>query len=182
MKSRPQALDAGDALLRRDQLLRLGQLVRLVAALGAEDGGIALECGVGEQALGDVVLELAPFEVEEEHLGLDLRVPLAHLLHERAARLVGAVGRLPQTGIRLDSRRVRLDPLELGDGVVQLGCRQLAELAAETLAERARGGACLVELGLDPRVVRPLIEVREVPFDLLCAGKGGRHVLEPTVR
>ena len=75
-----------------------------------------------------------------------------------------------------------LDPLELGDRVVQLGGRELAKLAAEALAERARGGARFVELGVDPRVVRPLIEVRQVPLDLLCAGEGGRHVLEPIVR
>ena len=63
------------------------------------------ERGIGEQPLGDVVVERAPLEVEEEELGLDLRVPLAHLLDERAAGLVGAVGGLPEACVRLDARR-----------------------------------------------------------------------------
>ncbi len=94
--------------------------MRLVAALRAEDLRVVLDRRVGEQPLGDVVVEGAPFEIEEEELGLDLRVPLAHPLHERAARLVGAVGRLAQPCVRLDARRRRLDPLQLDDGVVQL--------------------------------------------------------------
>ena len=107
MKKRLQALDAGDALLGRDPLLGLRELVRLVAALRAEDGGVLLERGIGEQPLGDVVVEPAPLEVEEEELGLDLRVPLAHLLDEGAAGLIGAVGGLPEARVRLDARRGR---------------------------------------------------------------------------
>ena len=76
-------------------------------------------------------------------------LPLAHLLHERAAGLVGAVGRLAEARVRLDAGRDRLDPLELGDCVVQLGGGELAELAAVALAERLRRGERLVELRLD---------------------------------
>ena len=105
LKKRSQALDAGDALLGRDPLLRLGELVGPVAALRAQHGRVVLERRVGEQPLGDVVVERAPLEVEEEELGLDLRVPLAHLLDERAARLVGVVGREAQPREGLDARR-----------------------------------------------------------------------------
>ena len=63
-----------------------------------------LERGIGEQPVGGVVVELAPLEVEEEKLGLDLCVPLAHLLDERAAGLIGAVGGLPEARVRLDAR------------------------------------------------------------------------------
>ena len=116
----PPRPDPRDALLGRDLLLRLGQLVRPVPAFGAEDRGVALERGVGQQVLGDLVVELAPLEVEEQDVGLDLRIPLAHLLEERSARLVRAVGRLAQAGVDLDPRRAGLEPLELRDRLVQL--------------------------------------------------------------
>ena len=54
-----------------------------------------------------LVVHIGPLEVEEEELRVDLRVPLAHLLDERAARLVGAVGRQAQAGEDLDARTRR---------------------------------------------------------------------------
>ena len=56
--------------------------MRLVAALRAQHLRVRRELGVCEQPLGDVVVEGAPLEVEEEELGLDLGVPLADALDE----------------------------------------------------------------------------------------------------
>jgi hypothetical protein len=117
---------AGDALLGRDPLLGFREQVRLVAAVRAEDGGVLLERWVGEQPLGNVFVERAPLEVEEEELRLDLRVPLAHLLDERTARLIGAVRGLPETCVRLDTCRCGVDPLHLDYRFVELGRGELA--------------------------------------------------------
>jgi hypothetical protein len=166
---------AGQVLLRRDPLLGLRELVRLVPPLRPEHVRVLGERRVDQQSLGDPVVEPAPLEIEEEELGLDLRVPLAHLLHEGAAGLVGAVGREPEASERLDAGRDGLEPLQLDDGLVQLGRGELAEPAAVTLAEGGRGGGGLVELVVDPRVVRPLEEVVKVPLDVLRTGDSRGH-------
>ena len=155
--------------------------MRAVAPLRAEDRGVALECGIGEQPLGDLVVQAGPLEVEEEERRLDLCVLLAHLLGEGATALVGRVGGEPEAGVGLDPGRDRAQPLGLGDGVVQLLRGKLAEPAAVALPKGVRAGCGLVEVLLQARVVGAFVEIVEVPLDLLGPGDGRAHGRQPIV-
>ena len=166
---------ARDALLHREPLLGLGEQVRPVAPLRAQDGGVALERLVGEQPLGGLVVHVGPLEVEEEELRVDARVPLPHPLRERAPALVARVGGEAQAGVGLDASRGRPDPLELPHGLVQLGCGELRDPAPVALGEPGRGRCRLVEVFLESLVVRPLVEIREIPLDRLGTRDGRAH-------
>ena len=166
---------AGDALLGVDPLLGLGEHVRAVAALGAQDVRVVRERRVGEQLLGAVVVDRDPLELEEQELGLDRRRLLARALRERAARLVGRVRGVAELGVRLGARDAERMRSDLGGRLVQPGGVELAELAAVALAERLRGGERPVEVGGEPRVVGAEVEVVEIPLDGFGAGHGCGH-------
>ena len=89
---------AGDRLLGEHDLFGLGQQVRPVAARRAQVVRGEREPFVGEQRLDLLVGELGPLELEEQQLRADHGAALVDLLHARAARGIGRVGREVEAG------------------------------------------------------------------------------------
>ena len=112
---------------------------------------------------------------EEEELGLERRGLLPQPRDERAARRVGHVRREEEVrvGQRPDDRR--LDPLVLGDRLGERLRVELGDLPVVALAERGGVRLGLRDVGLDAWVVGPVVEVAEVPRDLLGARQLGRR-------
>ena len=135
----------GDVGLGQHPLLRLGQLVRAIAARGAQVMAAELDLVGREQLLGPLVVELVPLELEEEQRGLDLRAALADLLEQGAALGVARVDGEPE-------RRIAAGPADPLEDLLELAHRgheavdvQVGDLAAVGLGERLSPLARLVE-------------------------------------
>jgi hypothetical protein len=130
---------------------------------------------VREDGLGGRVVHGGPLEGEEEELCLERRGLLLQPRDERAACWVGHVRREEEVrvGQRPDDRG--LDALVLLDRLGERRGVERADLPVVALAER--GCVCLGrgDVGLDARVVGPLIEIAEVPRDLLGTRQLGRR-------
>ena len=173
-EAHPRAV-AGDALLGVQPLLRLGEHVRAVAALGAQDVRVVRERRVGEQLLRAVVVDLDPLELEEQQLGLDRSPLLACALGERAARFVRGVRGVTELRVGLRARDDGVDALGLGRRLAQAGRLEPRDLAAVALAEGLRVGEGAVEVAGEARVVGARVEIVEVPLDGFGAGHRCGH-------
>ena len=96
---------------------------------------------------------------------------------ERSARRVGHVRREPEMREVDRASEDRLDPLALVDRLDELGRAQLGDPAVVPLPERRCGGSASCDVLLDAWVVTALVQVGEVPRDVLCTRQlCGRHV------
>ena len=122
--------------------------------------------GPGEPGGGGVV-HRQPLEIKEGELILPLDQLLADAVFQPAARVAGGVGRGDQPGVRSQPTHQFADRLVLGEAVAQQGGCQVGtgEEAPIALGEAATAIGQPGEVGLDPGVVHPVVEVRQVPRD-----------------
>ena len=101
--------------------------------------------------------------------------------NERSAPRVVHVRREPEVRVVDGARERRLDPLALLDRLAQLGRAQLGDAAVVALAERRGSGLRLLDVLLDAWVVTAVVEVGEVPRDILRTRQlSGRHAKDAT--
>ena len=135
-----------------------------------------LELGGGEERLGGLVLEVGDLQAEEEELRLESRSLLGQPRDERAASGVGHVRRELEVGEVACARDERLDSLQLCNRLGELGGGEPGDLPVVALPE---GGTCvfgLLDVSFEPWVAGSLVQVGEVPRDLLRSRDlRGRH-------
>jgi hypothetical protein len=107
------------------------------------------------------VVDGEPLQVEEDQLLLDRGRTLQRPLDEGAARLVGGVGREEETGEGAGAIDKRRNPLPLRERVCELLRRKLADPSSRSGGEPLRRLQRLVEIGADPWVVRPVVQIRQ---------------------
>jgi hypothetical protein len=154
-----------DGGLLEDALLGLREDVCAVTPHGFEQVPSAGESRIGEQRVGGRRIEGDPLQLEEDQRVLDLAAPFLDVLQQRAvARYCGVRGE-QQACVRTGLRYRLVQGLEVVHGPAELVRRQARQPAAETALEILRCGEGAVEIGVDLRVVRPRVQVGEVPPD-----------------
>jgi hypothetical protein len=130
---------------------------------------------LGEQAAGDVVGDLDPFEVEEDQVLVDGGALLARAGQQGAVPWIVGLGGVYQAGVDNRSIHLLVQPLQLADGGEQHVRGRAAELvdlpaisSLERLCPLERG----VEVAADVRVVHAGVQVGQVPGDVVGAAGG----------
>ena len=156
-----------EGLLVEQQFLGFRPGVGAIAAGRQQVVLVVGQFGCPGEPGGDGVVHRQPLEIEERQLVLPLDQLLADAVFQPAARVAGGVGRGDQPGVRSQPTHQFADRLVLGEAVAQQGGCQVGtgEEAPIALGEAATAIGQPSEVGLDPGVVHPVVEVRQVPRD-----------------
>ena len=161
----PRAV-GGERLVGEDDLLRLAEQVRAVAAGGLQVVAAERELLVGEERRGAVVVDRGPFELDEDELVVD-RGGL--LLGARDERAVGRDPAVSTANRRPAYESARPDEIadrgELAHQLGEPGGVELADAAA-VLRQLTRLGVGLVEERVDARFRLAVDERLDVPRDV----------------
>ena len=130
------------------------------------------ERGVGEQRICGFGIEADPFQLEEDQRVLDFTAALLNVLHQCAVSRGRGVGGEQQARVDACTCHRFVQAFEGVDRIGELGRVECRDPAAETALEFLRLAERAVEVGVDPFVVRAVVQVRQVPPDPIagCCG------------
>jgi hypothetical protein len=150
--------------------------MRAVAPRGAQVVAAEVQAVGRQQALGVLVVERCPLELEEQQARLDRRALLLIALEQRAVLGRGGVHREAQVRIGARTGGEVLDGAELAHRLDQPGAIERGDLAGVALGERIGARLGVGEHTVDGRlgVVGAAVQERaEVPADRVKRGIGG---------
>ena len=172
------------------QVAFVGQFLQFVAQLVrpehpqvAQPRPVARQGGVGEFRLQRRVVQAVQLQREEDQVAADRRHPLIHALIEPADGGVAGIAGEQQLGVGPDAPQQFLDTLILGDRGTKARTGQAGQRAGPGHREILRRLFGMVQVGLDPRIVRRGVQVRQIPCGQglglggACVDHRGFHVL-----